>query len=70
MTELPGIPYKLEHIDAKGRRWHPYEVEFTSPDGTYSVHLYAVSPEHAQLQLDALKESGRIGGKVEGVYPA
>lgn len=58
------IPLPLQHIDASGRMWHPYSVEFDSPDGTYSVYLYAISWEHANLQLDALREAGRVTGEV------
>jgi hypothetical protein len=58
------IPYPLSYTDHARRTWHPYAVEFESPDGVYSVHLYAVSAEHAHLQLEALKENGRISGHV------
>ena len=68
MAELPSIPYPLRHMDAAGRIWHPYEVQFISPDGTYTSHLYAISDDHAQLQLEALKESGRIIGRTVGAY--
>lgn len=70
MAELPSIPYPLRCRDAAGRIWRPYELQFTSPDGTYTCHLYAISDEHAELQLDALKESGRIIGRTIGAYDA
>lgn len=57
---LSGIPYPLRAVDLQGRVWHPYEVKFHSPDGAYVVHLYAISEDHARLQLDALKETGYV----------
>lgn len=63
------IPYALKHTDSKGRLWKPYIVDFESPDGKYMCHIYAISPEHAELQLQALKETGRIEGCVGGVLP-
>ncbi|MFY2845598.1 hypothetical protein ACOTJF_28320 [Achromobacter ruhlandii] len=62
------IPYPNSFKDAQGRVWHPYAVDFDSPDGTYSCHIYAISDDHAQLQLDALKETGRISGQTLEVH--
>lgn len=50
--------------DPKGRVWEPYAVTFESPDGMFSIRLWAISEEHAHLQLDALKETGEVQGKV------
>ena len=63
---MTSIPYPLEVPDPQGRpmTWTPYQVQFTSPEGTFSCHIYAISDLHAQLQLDALKETGRIDGRV------
>lgn len=69
MTPLPHIALQYEEIDAQGRRWHPYEVEFDSPDGSFCFHIYAISDMHAQLQLDALKQTGRINGQTLETYP-
>lgn len=52
-----------EYTDEQGRKWHPYGVEFDSPEGSFGVDLWAVSYDHAELQLQALKENGRIIGK-------
>lgn len=57
------IPYPLTYIDTKGRVWHPYAVAFDSPDGPYECHIYAISAEHAELQLASLKENGRVSGQ-------
>ncbi|MGE8660188.1 MAG: hypothetical protein ACN6O8_25880 [Achromobacter sp.] len=70
MTELASIPYPLSWTDPQGRVWHAYSIEFSSPDGTYACHIYAISDEHAQLQLDALKETGRITGQTIGAFDA
>jgi len=56
--------------DAAGRVWHPYAVEFTSPDGVYLTTLWAISPYHAELQLEALKETGRVKGQITHQSPA
>lgn len=61
------IPLPLTHTDAAGRVWRPYSVDFDSPDGAYSVYLYAISWEHARLQLEALRETGRVTWEVCGV---
>ena len=70
MKSLDHIPYALEYRDPEGRLWHPYAVKFTSPDGTYECHIYAISDEHAQLQLEALQETGELNGQSIGCYPA
>ncbi|WP_323016399.1 hypothetical protein [Castellaniella sp.] len=59
----------LLFIDPKGRRWYPYTITFDSPDGTFDVDLYAISEDHARLQLDALKETGRVTGRIIEVFP-
>ena len=64
------IPYHLKYVDPNKMIWYPYSVEFESPDGVYGFHIYAISDDHAQLQLDALKETSKIIGKVEGVFDA
>lgn len=63
------IPYTLEYKDAQGFVWHPYAVDFTSDEGKFSCHIYAISDEHAQLQLAAIKETGVIAGKVAAIVP-
>jgi hypothetical protein len=65
--QLKEIPHPLTYTDPKGRRWCLYCADFESPDGVFSVYLYAISDEHAHLQLDAFKETGRMLGKVEGI---
>ena len=63
------IPYALKYKDPQGIVWHPYSVDFTSPEGKFEVHIYAISPEHAHLQLAALKENGRVLGQVTDIIP-
>lgn len=60
------ITYPFKAV-VDGRVWHPYVVRFESPDGTFECHLYALSFEHACLQLDALKETGRVVARTVGV---
>lgn len=52
-------PYK----DPLGRTWRRYNVHFTSPDGTFGFWIWAISDYHAQLQLEALKETSVISGE-------
>lgn len=62
-----GIPMAIKHIDSKGFTWRPYGVDFTSPDGYFSFYIYAISFDHAHLQLDALKKTGKIYGEIHGI---
>lgn len=55
---------KPKYLDPQGRSWNKYTCSFESPDGKYGFELWAISFEHAQLQLDALKETGRVDGEV------
>jgi hypothetical protein len=57
-----AIQYPLEHKVAN-YTWNPYTIQFQSPDGIFFCHIYAISRDHAQLQLDALKSTGVILGK-------
>lgn len=61
-----GIPYPLSFPDHRGRPyvWQPYAVRFTSPDGTFECHIYAISLDHAELQLQALRETGHLSAGV------
>lgn len=70
MSKEQRIPMALKHIDPYGRTWRPYGIDFESPDGKFGTYLYAISFEHAQLQLDALKETGRICGEIHGIVAA
>lgn len=54
----------LAFTDLNGRVWEPYGITFESPDGMFSIRLWAISAEHAQLQLDALRETAEVQGKV------
>lgn len=46
------------------RVWKLYSVEFESPDGKFTFHIYAISMEHAQLQVDAIRETATLSGEV------
>jgi hypothetical protein len=60
------IPYPLQTV-IDGKVWHPYAVRFESPDGVYECHVYAISYEHAYLQLQALKDTGKIIGRAAAI---
>jgi len=52
------------HYDLQGRKWWPYSVKFTSPEGTFSVEIYAISDLHADLQVQALRETAVLDGQI------
>ena len=57
-------------VEEGGRTWYLYSVDFGSPDGKYSVYLYAVSDDHAHLQIEALKETATFSGRILSVEKA
>lgn len=60
------IPYPLKaHVGKYD--WFPYTIQYSSPEGPFQAHIYAINDYHAQLQLEALKDTGRLIGKVVGV---
>ncbi len=67
-----GVPYPLTVPDPHGRpmTWKLYGVTFDSPDGRYGFHIYAISDEHAALQLQAIKETAVLDGRIDQVIPA
>ena len=69
MNPLPHIALQYEYIDPQKRKWHPYEITFDSPDGNFCFHIYAISDMHAAMQLEAIKETGRINGQTLEAYP-
>lgn len=59
------------YTDPSGRVWRPYVVEFTSQDSavghseaTFSFVVYAISDLHAQLQVEAVRETAVIKGEL------
>lgn len=58
------------HTDSKGRIWNRYLCSWTGPDGQYSFDIYAVSDEHAQIQLQDLKETAKVDGRYFGEVKA
>jgi hypothetical protein len=58
-----------KYKDERGHTWNLYAIEFDSPDGDFTVTVWAISDSHAQLQLDALKETGKLLGQIEKIMP-
>lgn len=54
----------LEYRDPKGLVWHPYSVEFNSPEGTFAVEVWAISYDHALLQVEALRETATVKARI------
>lgn len=48
----------------EGMTWHLYSFEFTTPDGTFSSYLYAISPVHAAELLQDMRKSAVLSGRV------
>lgn len=67
---MKGVPYPLSVPDPRGRpmTWNLYGVTFDSPDGRYGFHIYAISDEHAALQLEAIKETATLDGRILQVF--
>lgn len=61
---------ELRYVDNKGLEWGVYSISFDSPDGVFTAELWAISHEHAELQLQALKETGRVDGRIEEEFKA
>lgn len=53
----------------RGMTWNLYAVDFESPDGKFCFYIYAISDEHAQLQVDAIKENAALVGRIESRIP-
>lgn len=61
---------ETQYKDEQGRRWRLFAIEFDSPDGDFTATVWAISREHAQLQLDALKETGKLLGEIDRIFPS
>ncbi len=57
-------------VHVNGRDWHLFDIEYQTADGKFSVYMYALSFEHAEMMLAELKETARVSGQVMDVYPA
>jgi hypothetical protein len=53
------------YTDPKGRVWRVFNIEFESPEGKFHCKLWAISWLHAELQLEALKETGKVAGELQ-----
>lgn len=49
-----------------GHDWHLYAVDFTTAEGEFSTHIYAISKEHAAAIVEELKATARVGDRVVG----
>lgn len=57
---------ELTVADPQGRniKWKLYSVSFNSPDGFFGFHIYAISDGHAQLQIEAIRETAKLEGQI------
>lgn len=54
-----------KYTDPQGIVWYPYQADFESPEGLFSVYISAISDEHAALQVEALKGTAKLAGRIE-----
>ena len=59
----------LLYTDGAGRKWKRFSCKFSSPDGTYHFDIWALSHDHALLQLDSLKENAEVVGEIQLEIP-
>ncbi len=58
------MPLSVDDAYGRNMKWNLYAVDFDSPDGKYSFNIYAISDEHAQMQVDAIKETASLAGQI------
>lgn len=54
----------MHEVEHGGVKYRLYAVDFESPDGKFSFDIYAISEEHALLQVDAIRETAKLSGLV------
>jgi hypothetical protein len=47
-----------------GREWQLHSVEFTTADGVFLTHVYAICQEHAFHIVQELRETARLHSRV------
>jgi hypothetical protein len=64
---LPGIPNPFS-VTVDGRVWNLFSADFLADGGTYSIHFYAISHEHALHILDDIKSTAKLSGQCLEAY--
>ncbi|BCD88014.1 hypothetical protein PSm6_44210 [Pseudomonas solani] len=64
MSDVIELPMS---VTVSGRRWNLFTYDYTTPDGTFSGYLYAISAEHAAALLSEMKETAELKGQMVGV---
>jgi hypothetical protein len=57
------IPYPLSARDGR-YNWKPHIVYFDTAEGLFTVHIYALSAEHAAAIVEEMKATARLGEPV------
>ena len=52
-----------------GIKYEKFSIEYDTPDGKFSCHIYAISLEHASYMLESIKENGRVSGPLYEAKP-
>ena len=50
-----------------GRTWKLFTFDYSTPDGTFSGYLHAISAEHAAEMLIDMKATAVLKGEMVGV---
>lgn len=53
-------------VEVNGRTWSLYAAEYAGADGTFGLHFYAISMEHAAIVVEDIKTTLKLTGKYEG----
>jgi hypothetical protein len=56
-------------VEQDGRTWHRFACEYTTADGKFGFHIYAISHEHAVAMLEELKQTAVVLGQVTKIVP-
>lgn len=60
---MKALNVPLEVI-VDGDRWFLFGASYEGPDGTFSIHFYARSMEHAAMVVEDIKSSLKLDGQI------
>ncbi len=60
-----SIPLPITTV-VDGRTWRLFDVLYSTADGEFSTYIYALSFEHAELLIEELRQTARLGGQIQG----
>lgn len=51
-------------VIVNGRTWYLFSIDYDTADGKFATYIYALSLEHAQMIVQEMRQSSRVGGQV------